>query len=104
MAGGGDAHLGRSGGSGSGLAEGLEDFGAQVLGTGDRTAGAGFVAGGFHRAVGLGAGHGLAACGGAFTHLPVGISGSGLLGAVAVGTGGASHTSALFVKGAGLGA
>ena len=104
VAGGGDAHLGRSGGSGSGLTEGLEDFGTQVLGTGDRTAGAGLVTGGFHRAVGLGAGHGLATGRGAFTHLPVGISGSGLLGAVAVGTGGAGHTSALLVAGTGLGA
>ena len=104
MAGGGDAHLGGSCGSWSRLTEGLEDFSTQVLRACDGTAGAGFIAGGFDRAVGLGSSHGLASRGRAFTNFPMGICSCSLLSAVAVGTGGAGHTSALLVAGAGLGA
>ena len=104
VAGGGDAHLVGGGGLWSLLTEGLEHFRAEVLGPGDGAAGAGLVAGGLHRAVGLGAGHGLTVACGAFTHLPVGIGGSSLLGTVAVGAGRASHTTTLLVAGAGLGA
>ena len=70
-------------------AEGLEHLSAEIFGTGDRTAGGCFVTGGFHRTVGLGAGDRLTGEGFADAHLPGGIGGGGLLGAVAVGAAGA---------------
>ena len=95
MAGGGDAHLGGLVAScGLTAAEGLEDFGAEVLGPGDRAAGGRFVTGGFRRAVGLGAGDGLTREGLAHTHLPGGIRGCGLLGAMAIGATGAGSAVA----------
>ena len=100
MAGGGDAHLGGLGGARLALAEGAEDFGAHVLGTGDLTAGGCLVAGGFGRAVGLGAGHHLATEGFANAHFQGGFGGGSGLGPIAIGatgarastTGGSSRT------------
>ena len=93
MTGRGDTHLGRRCGIGSLLTEGLEDFGAEILGSRDRATGAGFVAGGLDRAVGLRSGHGLTGSRGAFAHLPMGISGGSLLGSMTIRTAGTGDTS-----------
>ena len=96
MAGGGDAHLGGLLRCGLALAEGLEHLSTEVFSAGDRTAGGGLVAGGLDRTVGLGAGHGLTAEGLTGANFPMGISGSGLLGAVAIGTGGTGGCTSRF--------
>ena len=92
-----DPHLGGLGGHGAALTEGLEHLGAQVFGAGDRPAGGGLIAGGLHRAVGLGAGDDLAAAGFAYPHLPMGVSGGLLLGAMTVG---ATGTGSRAIAGA----
>ena len=96
MAGGGDAHLGRLLRCGLALAEGLEHLSTEVFSTGDRTAGGSLVAGGLDRTVGLGAGHGLTAEGLTGANFPMGISGSGLLGAMAIGAGGPGGCTSRF--------
>ena len=98
-----DAHLGGRGGLGGLLTEGLEDFGAEVLGSGDGTAGAGFVTGGLDRAVGLGAGHGLAGWRGAFSHFPVRICSGSLFGTMAIGATRTCDTGVLLADGTGFG-
>ena len=94
VAGGHKPHLGWLARHGLALAEGAEDVGTHVFSTCDRTAGAGFVAGGFGGAVGLGTGHHLTTGGFAHAHLPGGIGCSRLLGAVAVGSGRTGSTAA----------
>ena len=77
-----------------GLTEGLEDFSTEVLSTSDRTASAGFVTGGLHRAIGLGTGDNLSSGSLTFTHFPMGIG--SLLGAMTVGSRRTRDPGALF--------
>ena len=88
MGGGADPHLGWLGSDGAALAEGLKHLSPEVFGAGDGAAGRCLVAGGLGGAVCLGAGDNLATAGFADPHLPMGVSGHGLLGTVAVGAGG----------------
>ena len=89
MAGGAHPHLGGLAAGHFALTEGIKDFSSEVLGARDCAAGGRIVAGGFWRAVGLGAGHHLAGQGLADAHLEARLPLQGLLGAVAVGAGGA---------------
>ena len=85
------------------LAEGLEDLRTQIFRTGNRTARAGFVASGLHRAIGLRTGDDLSRRCLTFTHFPMGISSSGLLRAVTVGSRWTRDSSTLIGAGTRLG-
>ena len=92
MGGGADPHLGGLGSDRTALAEGLKHLSPEVLGARNGAAGRRLVTGGLGGAVCLGAGHNLATAGFADAHFPMGVSGHGLLGTVAVGAGGSGAT------------
>ena len=102
MAGGRHANLGWCGGRWSALTERLENLCTEIFRTSDGTTSAGLITRRLDGAIGLRTCHSLASSGLRLTHLPVSISGGGLLGSVSIWASWTRYSSALLAAGSGL--